>query len=146
MLESAICVILGALAKANRRVVAFRAFSFGRPGNVPVVPPQEGAWQASSGMGIDPVENSCAGAQHHVVLAAKVIGKASARIEFRLGAIQHVRGKSLKLVSQAKVHAQIAAGLPGVLEIQPAVIVRRLSLRLIADGAAEFFVPGKRRD
>jgi len=46
--------MFGALAKANSRVVAFRAFSFGWPGNVPVVPPQEGAWQASSGMGIIP--------------------------------------------------------------------------------------------
>ena len=49
--DARIEVMLGALAKANRRVVEFKESSFGRPGYGPDVPPQEGCWQASSGMG-----------------------------------------------------------------------------------------------
>ena len=48
-------VMKGALANANRRVLAFRVSSlFSRPGKAPIVPPQEGIWQESRGEGIVP--------------------------------------------------------------------------------------------
>ena len=55
------------------------------------------------------MEESSAAANHHVVLAAKVVGKASARIEFRLGAIQYVGWKRFKLIAQAGVQSQIGS-------------------------------------
>src|SRR5258708_12942097 len=50
-------VIAGALAKAKSSVLAFNPFSNGRPGYVPMVPPQDCASQATNGAGIIPSKN-----------------------------------------------------------------------------------------
>ncbi len=75
--------------------------------------------------------------QHYVVLAAKVIGKASARIELCFRTIQNVGWKSLKLVAQASVKSQVAFDLPRILDVQSAIVVRSFSFRLVADGAGD---------
>ncbi len=91
---------------------------------------QQGHWD-------NPMEKSGATAQDNVVLAAKVIGKTSARIEFCFRAVQHICRKSLKLVAKAIVHAQIVSGLPGMLEIESAIIVRGFSLCLVPHGTGD---------
>src|SRR5580765_6180071 len=78
------------------------------------------------------MEDPGATAQDHVVLAAKVVGKAGARIKFSFGTVQHVGRKSFKLIAQAIVQIQISSDLPGMLKIETAIIMRRLTFRLIS--------------
>src|SRR5262249_49761548 len=87
------------------------------------------------GHGNDPVENPAPATQHDVVLASEVVGKAGTRVKFSFRTVEHVLRKGFKLVAQAVIQVQVAPGLPGVLKIESAVIVRGFALRLVAHGA-----------
>jgi len=115
---SAMEVMFGALAKA-RGACGIEGISLVRPGYGPPVPPQEGCWHASNGM-----ENSrgrsAAATQDNVVLGAKAVSKAGARIELLVLFAQQFGGESFKLVAQAVIQGQIFNRAPVVLQIQAA--------------------------
>src|SRR5258708_32348989 len=74
------------------------------------------------------MEDPGAATQDHVVLSAKVISEAGARIEFLLRTVQYLRRKGLKLVAKATDQIEIAPHLPGVLEIKTNMVVRSFTL------------------
>src|SRR6266704_3063799 len=71
--------------------------------------------------GNNSVEDSAAATQDNVVLGAKAVSKAGARIELLVLFAQQFGGESFKLVAQAVIQGQIFNRAPVVLQIQAAV-------------------------